>query len=113
MARWLVSDGWVVLAERWRIAAGELDLVMHDPAGALVGIEVRARRHPRAGSAAESVDAGRVARLRRALAAYAAQSGEERAALRVDLVTVVPATEPDHPGERRWRVTRVPAIDAW
>lgn len=113
MARWLVGEGWVLLAERWRVAAGELDLVMRDPASVVVGIEVRARRHARTGSAIESVAAPRVARLRQTLAAYAAQFGEARTSLRVDLVTVVPGTGPDGPNAPRWRATRFPAIDAW
>jgi Holliday junction resolvase-like predicted endonuclease len=86
---------------------------MRDPASVLVGIEVRARRQVRTGSAIESVGASRVARLRRTLTAYAAQLGETGTALRVDLVTVVPATGRDGPDTRRWRATRVPAIDAW
>lgn len=112
VARWLAGEGWVVLAQRWRVAGGELDLVMRDPDGVLVGVEVRARRTSRAGSAAESVGRSRVVRLRHALMSFAAQA-DVRALLRVDLVTLVPARDLDPAVERRWRVTRVPAIDAW
>jgi putative endonuclease len=112
VGRWLAGEGWVVLAERWRVAGGELDLVMRDPDGVLVGVEVRARRTSRAGSAAESVGRSRVLRLRHALMSFAAQA-DVRAPLRVDLVTVVPARGLGPAAERRWRVSRVPAIDAW
>lgn len=43
VARWLTSAGWTLLERRWRCPAGELDLVLCDPAGALVGMEVKLR----------------------------------------------------------------------
>jgi hypothetical protein len=51
------------------------------------------------------VDARRVARIRRTLAASAAAAGRHRG-LRVDLVTCEPL--PNRPG--RWRLTRIPGI---
>jgi Holliday junction resolvase-like predicted endonuclease len=70
---------------------------------------VKVRHTTRAGGAAESVEARRVARLRSALVDYASATGAARGAagLRVDLVTLAPA------GEGRWRLSRLPAIDAW
>jgi putative endonuclease len=108
-ARWLSGHGWRLLARRWRCPSGELDLVLRDPDGVLVGVEVKVRHTTRAGGAAESVDARRVARLRSALVDYASATGAARGAagLRVDLVTLAPA------GEGRWRLSRLPAIDAW
>jgi putative endonuclease len=104
-ARWLVAGGWAVLERRWRIAEGELDLVCREPLGTLVGVEVRARTGRRTGSALESIDPWRVARLRRALAAYAAASGE-RGELRLDLVTAELVSG-------GWRLSRLAAIDGW
>jgi putative endonuclease len=108
VARWLVASGWTLLDRRWRCSAGELDLVLRDPAGAVVGVEVKLRRTGRAGSGAESVDRRRVRRLRAALTAYVSVPQRRWAPdLRLDLVVVTPA--PDG----RWRLRRVPAIDAW
>ena len=108
VARWLVGSGWTLLERRWRCPAGELDLVLRDPAGALVGVEVKLRSSGRAGSAPESLDHRRVGRLRAALAAYATsrprRCGRD---LRLDLVAVTPV-----PGGR-WRLRRVASIDAW
>lgn len=102
---WLEACGWRVVGRRVRSAAGgEVDLVAIDPADVLVAVEVRARRSARAGRAGLSVDARRVARLRRTLVATAVASGIEHFGLRVDLVTV----EPDFAGS--WRVTRLPGI---
>ncbi|MGH2358687.1 MAG: YraN family protein [Candidatus Limnocylindria bacterium] len=109
-ASWLVAGGWDVLATRWRCPFGELDLVCLDPHGTLVGVEVRARRSGRAGAAEESVDACRIARLRRSLAAYAAQVGPRRTGRRLDLVTLSPV--PGDP-DRRWRARRIPGIGVW
>jgi putative endonuclease len=109
VARWLAASGWELLERRWRCPGGELDLVLRDPGGALVAVEVKLRRTSRAGSGAESVDRRRLNRLRVALAAYATSSSRPNGAagLRLDLVTVTPA----HDG--RWRLHRLPAIDAW
>ncbi|MCA1675551.1 MAG: hypothetical protein LC799_26330, partial [Actinobacteria bacterium] len=60
----------------------------------------------RAGPAATSVDARRVARLGRTLAAVGARCGEPHRGLRIDLVTVEPAPE----ATGRWRLTRLPGI---
>lgn len=108
VAAWLVDRGWRVLARRWRCPSGELDLVVRDPEGTLVGVEVKLRRSRRTGDAAEAVDARRVGRLRAALAAYAREAGTAPTpvALRIDLVTVEPA-------DGCWRLRRLPAIDGW
>jgi putative endonuclease len=110
VAGWLEQQGWQVLARRWRVAEGEIDLVCGDPLGALVGVEVRLRRSERAGSGLESVDPRHVRRLRAALGRFAGQAaGRSRfSALRIDLVTVSPS---DLAG--RWRAVRHAAIDAW
>jgi putative endonuclease len=106
-AAWLSGAGWRVLARRQRSeGGGEVDLVAIDPSGVLVAIEVRARRTSRAGSALESVDARRVARLRRTLVAFARASSEPSQCLRVDLV----AAEPDAGRPGLWRLRRLPGI---
>jgi putative endonuclease len=107
VAGWLVTNGWRVLELRWRGSRGELDLVCLDPGGVLVGVEVKLRSTGRAGSGAESVDRRRVARLRAALAAYAAGGTLAHTDVRLDLVTLASA------GAGRWRMRRLPGIDAW
>jgi putative endonuclease len=90
-ATWLEGRGWRVLARRYRSkGGGEVDLVMLDPHRVLVGIEVRARRTPRAGMPEETVDARRVRRIGRSLAAFAAAGGVPHDGLRVDLVAAEP-----------------------
>jgi putative endonuclease len=106
VARALVTAGWTVLARRWRVPEGEIDIVCLDPSGALVAVEVKARRSVRSGSALESVDGTRVRRLRSALRRYAVEARVGHRGLRIDLVTV----------ERRpegWRARRLAGIDGW
>lgn len=108
VAAWLTRAGWTVVARRARsVGGGEVDIVALDADQILVAVEVRARRHRRAGSAEESVDKRRVARLRRTLAALAS-TAPLRAGLRVDLVTAEPADDL----ARRWRLRRIAGIDA-
>ncbi len=108
VAAWLTSQGWQVLARRWRGERGELDLICRDQGGTLVGIEVKCRRSDRTGAAAEAVDGRQLARLRWTLAAFQAQRPDAARSLRIDLVTAVPL-----PGRPAWRLVRIPQIDAW
>jgi putative endonuclease len=106
VAQRLAQSGWSILARRWKVSEGELDLVALDPLGTLVGVEVRGRRSSRAGSAAESVDRRHLARLRAALVRYAASEPVTHRGLRVDLV----ALDARPSG---WRMVRHTGIDAW
>ena len=105
VAAWLSRHGWRIVGRRVRSASGgEVDIVALDPSGVLVALEVRARRSGRAGSALMTVDARRVARLRRTLAAVAPGAGPHRG-LRIDLVSVTPSSVVGH-----WLVSRVPDV---
>jgi putative endonuclease len=105
--RWLTDAGWQVLARRWRVPEGELDLVCLDPTGCLVGVEVRARRSARAGEPVESLGPRHVARLRAALSRYARDCSPAHRGIRIDLVSVMPTAARD-----AWRLRHLPAVDA-
>ena len=109
-ARWLADAGWRILARRWRVPEGELDIVALDGSGTLVAIEVRARSTARAGTALESVDDRRVRRLRHALARYAGELAPAHAGTRLDLVTMRVVQTDAGP---RWAAARLEGIDAW
>jgi putative endonuclease len=102
----LTARGWRVLARRFRVAEGELDLVCLDPVGTIVGMEVRARRSPRAGLAIESVRGGRIRRLRAALGRYLSGEVPAHRDIRIDLVTLDRTP-------RGWIMVRHPTIDGW
>lgn len=63
--RLLTGLGWRLLARNYRLRGGELDLVFDDTDGTVVFVEVRQRASTRFGGAAESLDARKLARLRR------------------------------------------------
>lgn len=109
-ARWLEGAGWRVLARRERSrSGGEVDLIALDPGEVLVAIEVRARRTGRAGTGSETIDARRLGRIGRTLAAFGVTSHQAHRALRIDLVTASPT-----PGAAAcWRLRRVPNVGAW
>ena len=107
VAAWLERGGWILLARRWRVPEGELDLVLLDPARVLVGVEVRARRTVRTGTPLESVDAAHLRRLRLALARYATASSVRRTGTRLDVVSVTPVSR------GRWRLRRHAGVDGW
>lgn len=107
VARWLTDAGWTIVGRRLRApGGGEVDIVALDTERTLVGIEVRARTSARTGAAAESVDARRIARLGRTLAAVAGRERLGPVPLRIDLVTA----EPEAGAIGRWRLRRVPGI---
>jgi putative endonuclease len=107
VAAWLVRAGWRILDRRVRTpTGGEVDILALDPGGALVAVEVRARRSARTGTPEASVDAVRLGRLRRSVASLAAGRRPAPAALRVDLVTAHPV--PGMAG--RWLLRRHAAV---
>jgi putative endonuclease len=108
-AGWLESAGWQVLARRTRaLGGGEIDIVAIDRDGVLVAVEVRARRSTRTGAPATTVDRRRIARLRRTLASLGRESPVPYRGMRIDLV----AAEPIPRTADRWRLQRIPGIDA-
>lgn len=85
--RHLRRRGWTVLAERWRGAGGELDLVVAR-GDVVCGVEVKARSDPAALD--EPLTAAQRARMRRALAAWLAGRPDlAGCTVRLDLVTVL------------------------
>ncbi len=60
----LRSRGATVLSRNWRCGAGELDLVVLDPAGRLRFVEVRTKRGSAFGTPAESVVGDKLRRVR-------------------------------------------------
>jgi putative endonuclease len=64
----LAGEGWSVVARNVRLGDDEIDIVALEPGSppTVVVVEVRSRSGPRYGTAVESVDARKVARLYRA-----------------------------------------------
>jgi putative endonuclease len=105
---WLERCGWrIVDRRRGAPGGGEVDIVALDPAQTLVAIEVRARHSDRTGTPAATVDARRLARLSRTLAAVSAMTSTPHTGLRVDVVTVQPAGVPS---DGRWILRRWPQL---
>lgn len=82
-AELLRRAGLRILARNWRCRHGEIDLVAEEN-GALVFAEVRFRRDPRFGGAAESITAAKRARLVAAARLYL--SGRPEAECRFDVL---------------------------
>ncbi len=85
---WLSRHGLTPLSRNYTCRGGEIDLVMED-GDTLVFVEVRYRASSRYGSAAESIDARKRARIVRAAREYVARHrGAEDRACRFDVVAV-------------------------
>ncbi|HLE67858.1 MAG TPA: YraN family protein [Burkholderiales bacterium] len=82
-AELLRRAGLRILARNWRCRHGEIDLVAEEN-GALVFAEVRFRRDPRFGGAAESITAAKRARLVAAARLYL--SGRSETECRFDVL---------------------------
>jgi putative endonuclease len=75
VAAWYSQHGYEIVERNWRVAAGEIDLVVRRDR-VLVFCEVKTRTSDRFGTAAEAVTVAKQRRLRRLAAAYL--SGRER-----------------------------------
>ncbi len=85
-ARFLTSQGLVIVARNFRTRFGEIDLVARDGA-TLAFVEVRLRTHGRYGGAAGSVDSSKRARIVAAARAYLSRLASEPPC-RFDVVTL-------------------------
>ena len=86
--RWLEAQGLKLISRNQHARGGELDLVMRDGDTVAV-IEVRQRRSSRFGSAAESVDARKRARIVKATRGLIARQPElARHPIRFDVVAI-------------------------
>lgn len=91
--RYLVGEGFHILARNWRTRGGELDLVAYDPSRcAVVGVEVKTRRahggcFP-AGTPEEAITPAKLRRIRALLAQWVLTSGRHPRAIAVDAVAV-------------------------
>jgi len=87
---YLIQQGLSLVERNYQIKGGEIDLVMRDKKH-LVFIEVRYRNNNRFGSAAESVDFKKQARLIKAASSYLLEkSSETHQAARFDVISITP-----------------------
>lgn len=84
--RWYAEEGYVVLGQRERVAAGEIDAVVEDQDGTIVFVEVKSRRSNAFG-AAEAITAKKLRTMRRCAAQWLHEHSELGVrALRFDVV---------------------------
>ncbi|HKJ23166.1 MAG TPA: YraN family protein [Gammaproteobacteria bacterium] len=90
--RFLQRRGLELLARNYYCRRGEIDLVMND-SGCIVFVEVRYRGNPRFGTAAETVDRRKQARLIAAAQHYLQRHRAAAGApCRFDVISVSPAS---------------------
>ena len=90
--RYFEERGARIVDRNWRCGEGELDLVVAEPGGVIVGVEVKTRRGLGFGDPVEAVTWRKQARLRRLLAAWLRDHPDVRAAdVRLDVVGVLVA----------------------
>jgi putative endonuclease len=83
----LESKGYRVLATKFRVREGEVDIVAQRD-GVVVFVEVKARRGPAMGSAVEAIDARKAKRLLAASEAFALRHPELPPDRRIDLIAI-------------------------
>lgn len=88
--KYLQTQGMKTVARNWLCKVGELDLIMRlrdKRSDTLIFVEVRARRNARFGSAAESIDGRKQAKLLRA-AEYYLQKNRHTGPSRFDVIAI-------------------------
>lgn len=91
VADWYTARRCRVLARNWRCRAGELDLVVVDPAGTIVFCEVKTRSSGAFGSPFEAVTATKLRRLRQLAGRFLVEArppGLRVGDLRIDVAAV-------------------------
>ncbi|GFN31912.1 YraN family protein [Paenibacillus xylaniclasticus] len=90
-AAYLQAEGYTIRSRNWRCRAGELDIVAEHN-GVIVIVEVRTRTAGSSaafGTAAESIDARKIHKVRTMAALYLQSNGLQHAAVRCDAVLVI------------------------
>lgn len=88
--RYFEDRGARVVDRNWRCVEGELDLVVREPSGVVVAVEVKTRRGLGFGTPVEAVTWRKQARLRRLLAAWLRDHPEVTArGVRLDVVGIL------------------------
>lgn len=85
---YLLKQGLRRLAQNVRCCGAEIDLIMRDPRGVVVFVEVRARASARFGGAAASIDRRKRDRLRRAAAGWLLRWPGPEPRCRFDVVAI-------------------------
>lgn len=85
---YLQAKGYRLVLRNYRFGRGEIDLVMDDPKGALVFVEVKSNRTLSAGHPLERVDGRKIRRLQRLAQRYVHQHRQEDRDIRFDVVGV-------------------------
>ncbi len=88
-ARYLKRRRYKVLARGRRLQPGELDLVVLDPDGTIVFVEVKTRTTGQTGHPAEAVDAAKQRRLTRLAVTFLKRHGLLERAGRFDVVAII------------------------
>ncbi|HHU10020.1 MAG TPA: YraN family protein [Intrasporangiaceae bacterium] len=90
VARYFRERGAQVLERNWQRIEGELDLIVREPAGAVVAVEVKTRRGLGFGEPLEAVTPAKQARLRRLLGLWLREHPDVGAGdVRLDVVGVL------------------------
>lgn len=87
-ARYLETQGLVVLDRNWRCSQGEIDLVALD-GSELVFVEVKTRSSVAFGHPLEAITTTKLARLRRLASAWCAAHPGNHDLIRIDAVGVI------------------------
>ena len=83
----LQAKGYRIIATRFRVREGEVDLVAERD-GTVAFVEVKTRRGDAMGSAVEAIDARKAQRLLVAASAFAQQHPELPPGQRIDLIAI-------------------------
>lgn len=86
--RFLEGKGYRLKLKNYRFGRGEIDLVMEDPKGVLVFVEVKANRSKTSGHPLERIDGRKIRRIQRLAQRYCWENRQEDRDIRFDVVGV-------------------------
>ncbi len=88
-ARYLETQGYIILERNYRFERNEIDLACYDPAGEIVFVEVKTRTSEAFGSPEEAVTSEKQARIARAAEIFLHEKQLLNAPARFDVISIV------------------------
>ena len=86
--QYLLSKGYSLKEKNYRVVRGELDLIVEDPKGVLVFVEVKAGKSNFSGPPAAKVNRQKISVLQRIAQRYVAENRFEKREMRFDVIAI-------------------------
>ncbi len=86
--QYLLKKGYVLKQKNYRVPRGEIDLIVEDPQGVLIFVEVKSAQADQFGPPASRVTRAKIKIIQKVAQRYVAENHYEKRAMRFDVISI-------------------------